>query len=238
MPKRGAEAERSAASWGEVSSGLPQRGIEQRGEPTRGRRMSAGGWGATGARFAKCEQQLAVEASRQGAGPAGAEGNEVVVCVAGQGLARQRVAGRGEHRGGAEVASGCPLPGVKGRVEGAGVLVVARVRGLREYFVTACRDDGAWELLPLRVPPKNQTPEERVVHARRQATYQDDEQGNYVPGMRVHWARWEPYLEGEDLEWVKAMARGGAPMLFSEQPALYWRQRGNYTSYYDPPGKG
>eukprot|EP00976_Prorocentrum_cordatum_P018191 368006-Prorocentrum_minimum.AAC.1 len=117
-------------------------------------------------------------------------------------------------------------------------LVVARVRGSREYFVTACRDDGAWELLRLRVPPKNQTPEERVAHARRQATYQDDEHGNYVPGMQVRWARWEPYLEGEDLEWVKAMARGGAPMLFSEQPAQYWRQRGNYTSYYDPPGNG
>eukprot|EP00959_Pyramimonas_sp_CCMP1952_P181948 3804466-Pyramimonas_sp.AAC.1 len=114
MPKRWAQAERSAASRGEVSSGLPQRGIEQRGEPARGRRMSAGGRaqgcarGAArgcrfqpapvecraevprGARFVKCEQQLAVAASRQGAGPAGAEGNEVVVCVAGQGLARQR----------------------------------------------------------------------------------------------------------------------------------------------------
>eukprot|EP00959_Pyramimonas_sp_CCMP1952_P449380 9409307-Pyramimonas_sp.AAC.1 len=37
MPKRGAQAERSAASRGEVSSGLPPRGIEQRGEPARGR---------------------------------------------------------------------------------------------------------------------------------------------------------------------------------------------------------
>eukprot|EP00959_Pyramimonas_sp_CCMP1952_P383839 8044085-Pyramimonas_sp.AAC.1 len=116
-------------------------------------------------------------------------------------------------------------------------LVVARIRGQREYFVTAYSADGVWELLRLTVPPKFQTLEERAAHAQRQATYQDDEHGNFVPGMRVRWARWEPYLEGEDLEWVKGMAKGGAPM-FSAQPASYWRQRGNYTSYYDPPGKG
>eukprot|EP00959_Pyramimonas_sp_CCMP1952_P438593 9182248-Pyramimonas_sp.AAC.1 len=38
--------------------------------------------------------------------------------------------------------------------------------------------------------------------------------------------RWEPYLEGEDLEWVRGMATGGAPMLFSAQPAPFWRQQG------------
>ena len=117
-------------------------------------------------------------------------------------------------------------------------LVVARVRGRREHFVTAFSADGVWELLRLRVPPIVQTEEDRVMHARRQATYQDDEHGNFVPGMRVRWERWEPYLEGEDLEWVRGMATGGAPMLFSAQPATYWRQGGNYSSFLDPPGKG
>eukprot|EP00976_Prorocentrum_cordatum_P041434 840813-Prorocentrum_minimum.AAC.1 len=108
-------------------------------------------------------------------------------------------------------------------------LVVARVRGQREHFVTACSADGVWELLRLRVPPKLQTTEERVAHARRQATYQDDEHSNFDPGMRVRWERWEPYLDGEDLEWVRGMATGGAPMLFSAQPASFWRQQGNYS---------
>eukprot|EP00959_Pyramimonas_sp_CCMP1952_P253870 5303886-Pyramimonas_sp.AAC.1 len=34
------------------------------------------------------------------------------------------------------------------------------------------------------------------------------------------------------------MAKGGAPMLFSAQPAPFWRQQGNYSSFMDPPGKG
>eukprot|EP00959_Pyramimonas_sp_CCMP1952_P408920 8569662-Pyramimonas_sp.AAC.1 len=41
-------------------------------------------------------------------------------------------------------------------------LVVARVRGQREHFVTVCSADGVWELLRLRVPPKLQTTEERA----------------------------------------------------------------------------
>eukprot|EP00976_Prorocentrum_cordatum_P099350 1191798-Prorocentrum_minimum.AAC.2 len=43
------------------------------------------------------EQQLAQAASRQGAGSEGAAGDEMVVRDAGQGLARQGVAGGGEH---------------------------------------------------------------------------------------------------------------------------------------------
>ena len=50
-------------------------------------------------------------------------------------------------------------------------LVVARVRGRREHFVTASSADGVWELLRLRVPPKLQTKEERAAHDQRQATY-------------------------------------------------------------------
>eukprot|EP00959_Pyramimonas_sp_CCMP1952_P135136 2827718-Pyramimonas_sp.AAC.1 len=47
--------------------------------------------------------------------------------------------------------------------------------------------------------------------------------------LRTKSDREHVYLEGEDLEWVQAMAKGGAPMLFSAQPESYWRQRGNYT---------
>jgi hypothetical protein len=61
--------------------------------------------------------------------------------------------------------------------------------------------------LVLRVPAGKMSKDQRWEHARKQATHQDDERGNYSPGMRVQWVLWKPYLSGEDLAWVKQMAR-------------------------------
>eukprot|EP00959_Pyramimonas_sp_CCMP1952_P320612 6709372-Pyramimonas_sp.AAC.1 len=151
-----------------------------------GRRGAGGlqGWGARGARSAGQRQRLAQAAGRQGAGSleeasTAKQLKELLVAHCPDTEAGLAIQGESEH------------DLLWDRLQ----LVVARVRGRREYFVTASSADGVWELLRLRVPPKMQTTEERVAHGRRQATYQDDEHGNFEPGMRVRWERWEPYLE-------------------------------------------
>ena len=89
-------------------------------------------------------------------------------------------------------------------------LVQLRVQGRRSFFVVVysrrqqhrllvlkVQVEGGgvdyttkkWKLIPL---------EEREAHARRQSTYQDDEYGSFLPGMRVRWENWLPYVDGED----------------------------------------
>jgi hypothetical protein len=94
------------------------------------------------------------------------------------------------------------------------------------------------QLLVLRVPAGKMSRDQRCEHAQKQATYQDDERGNYSPGMRVQWELWKPYLSGYDLAWVEHMQCGGQPMLLNERPAQYWRVRGNYGSYVEHKEKG
>ena len=84
-------------------------------------------------------------------------------------------------------------------------------------------------LLVLRVPAEKMSREQRWEHARRQATYQDDERGNYSPGMRVQWELWKPYLSGEDLAGVGgADAMRGALASLKTRMFSYraWKTRG------------
>ena len=118
------------------------------------------------------------------------------------------------------------------------VLVKLRVQGHRSDFVEVYSWVQRHRLLVLKVPPENSTPEKRLEHARRQASYQDDEYGNFLPGMRVRWEKWLPFVEGEDAEWVEQMRSGGQPILLSDKPKAYWRQAGNYQSFTEHSEKG
>jgi len=113
-----------------------------------------------------------------------------------------------------------------------------RTYGRRVEFLLMHSRQRGHRLLVLRVPKGNMGVDQRREHARLQATYQDDERGNYSPGMRVQWDLWKPYLTGEDLAWVEQMQCGGQPMLLSERPAQYWRTKGNYGSYVEHKEKG
>jgi hypothetical protein len=113
-----------------------------------------------------------------------------------------------------------------------------RTNGKRRCFLVVRSRRRGHRLLVLKVPAGKMSMEARLEHARRQATYQDDQYGNFIPGMRVRWENWKPFLAGEDLEWVERMSKGGQPILMSERPAPYWRVKGNYGSYLEHREKG
>jgi hypothetical protein len=60
-----------------------------------------------------------------------------------------------------------------------------RIYGKRVEFLLMHSRQRGRRLLVLRVPAGKTSKDERPEHARKQATYQDDERGNYSPGMRV-----------------------------------------------------
>ena len=41
----------------------------------------------------------------------------------------------------------------------------------------------------------------------KKVVYNDDEYGNFLPGMRVQWEKWLPFVEGDDADWVRQMRR-------------------------------
>ena len=98
--------------------------------------------------------------------------------------------------------------------------------------------DGVHRLLVLHVPPRTfKSYEEKRLHAKRQATYQDDSKGNFEPGVRVRWDLMEPYASEEDKEWLGQMQNGGVPLKLHKRPQAYYRAK-NYKSYEEHKEKG
>ena len=113
-----------------------------------------------------------------------------------------------------------------------------RFKGAMHWYVVVRTWDGVHRLLVLHVPPRKFTcSEARQEHALRQATYQDDRQGNYSPGVRVRWDELRPLVEGDDVEWLDTMTTGGVPLQLHTRPAPYHR-RGNFKSYEEHRDKG
>ena len=110
-----------------------------------------------------------------------------------------------------------------------------RFRGSRYFYAVVKSLDGRHDLLTLRVPPKTFfSREAKLEHAEGQATYRDDAQGRFQPGLRVsdEFVRMIP----EHLSWLaRDFLSGGHAMQLVEQPAKY--RRGNYHSYESMPGK-
>jgi hypothetical protein len=65
-------------------------------------------------------------------------------------------------------------------------LVKLRVQGQRSFFVEIYSWVQRHRLLVLKVPPEKNM---KLEDARRQSTYQDDEYGNFLLGMRVRWEK-------------------------------------------------
>jgi len=108
-----------------------------------------------------------------------------------------------------------------------------RFRGSRFWYAVVKSLDERHDLQTLRVPPKTfHSLEARLEHARGQATFRDDAQGRFEPGMRVsdNFVSMIP----EHLSWLaQDFLSGGHPMQLVEQPAKYGM--GNYRSYEDMP---
>jgi hypothetical protein len=64
--------------------------------------------------------------------------------------------------------------------------------GRRDEFLLMHSRQRGRRLLVLRVPAGKMSADQRREHTQKQATYQDDERGNYSPGMRVQWDLWKP----------------------------------------------
>ena len=118
------------------------------------------------------------------------------------------------------------------------ILQRLRFKGEKRWYMVVRTWDNLHRLLVLAVPPeKFNSEEERKEHAARQATYQDDEWGNYAPGMRVQWDLFLPHLNEDDHRWVEQVRRGGIPLQLHERPAQYFKQK-NYGSYEQYEEKG
>ena len=104
-----------------------------------------------------------------------------------------------------------------------------RFQGSCFWYAVVTSLDGKHGLLTVRVPPTTFLAfAAKLEHATGQATFRDDAQGRFRPGIWVsdEFVRMIP----EHLSWLtRDFLSGGHPMQLVEQPAKY--RRGNYRSH-------
>ena len=104
-----------------------------------------------------------------------------------------------------------------------------RMHGERHWFLVAHSFDRGGRALVLRVPPAGISGAEREAHASRQATFHDDANGRFAPGLKVSDALLEHMTVDERAEWEGV--KFGFPLIKTAPiPAFHGE---NYPSIMD-----